>query len=292
MFLLPGCLGVNLTSSQRNGGAEPARGVFPRDCVEELPANPVPVPQGQTPIPRNVHETIREEDEDEAPVVAGQSGGANLQRAPTLPPLDMGANNRFSIGGASTKAASKRGSVAITPAALKSSTSAGTLNNRQSLTVPANVALPASEHGGSDTEDVGDDAYGGFATTPSPMQASFPPNIQVSNAASAGEAGNSQDSAANHRASNRLSTVSEGNRRLLDEFPSTPRTAASPNMPGSEVTTASPSPAVQTFGQDAAGSNPQRLSVAGSVAGSASASIRSAQNLKRTSSLIASKDAE
>jgi len=292
------CLGVNLSSTKRNGGGEPAKGVFPRDCVEEMPAGRAVSPAASAPAPqqqpRNVHETIQEEDEDANEDTAIVSQAATLQRAPTLPMLDMGEQTRFSMGGASTKTAQRQ---SVAGSALRSSTNG---NNRQSLSVPANTALPPSEFGGSDSEDTVEDAYGGFASSPSPLNPNFPPNVQIVDPAGAvpsslspgtGQFGSSQHIAdyASHLEGNdpharsmtgntdasRLSAVSDGNGRLIDEFPSTPRTAASPNMPSSAG-----------LHYTGAATPSQRLSVAGSPAAG------SVRNVKRTSSLIASKDAE
>ena len=226
------CLGCNLDSTKRDGKPA-ARGVFPRDCVEEM----------------------TETDEDK-PI---SSGNGDLQRAPTLPPLDMGNSSRFSMSSNSAP------------------NSAVQQDKRMSK------RLSRVQPNESEADDEMDDAYGGVAaTSATPTQSAFPPDIQIQShdplpppRPLSHSFGSSQHIAdyASGLDNKRLSVLQEGDENssgILDEFPSTPRTEASPSM----ASQASP-----------AGSA-ARLSVAGIPKST------SARSIKRTSSLIASKDAE
>lgn len=212
------CLGCNLDSSKRDG-KPPARGVFPRDCVEELVEN------------------------EDQPI--RNSAGGDLQRAPTLPPLDMGNAARFSMSSAS-----------------------GTQDNKRASKRISRIAPKPND---SEADDEMEDAYGGVmaASSATPTRTAFPPEIQVQQHDAMPVSSFEDD----HQQQTRLSVLQEGDEdasQLLDEFPSTPRTEASPSM-GQQA-----SPAGSTA----------RLSVAGIPKST------SAQSIKRTSSLIASKDAE
>lgn len=149
------CLGVNLDSRKRDGLNEPKRGVFPTDCVEKYGQSSNSTATSGTKI-ANVAgkeqqlETLEEKDEnseqmDDVPL---NSGPTELERAPTLPPLEMGEPTSFTIDASSENRASqisKRNSK----------------DHRQSV-----VVLQEEE-----------DAYGGLTTT-SPINAQFPPNDQ------------------------------------------------------------------------------------------------------------------
>lgn len=224
------CLGCNLDSSKRDG-KPPARGVFPRDCVEEMTAEDQPI----------------------------SSGTGDLQRAPTLPPLDMGNSARFSMSSASGPAA------------------------QQDKRLSKRLSRAAVQPNDSEADDEMEDVYGGVASSATPTRTAFPPEIQIQQheavpeprrlSQSFGSSQNVADYAVGVDQQKRLSVLQEGDEeasQLLDEFPSTPRTEASPNM-----------------GQQASpAGSAARLSVAGIPKSS------SAKSLNRTSSLIASKDAE
>jgi hypothetical protein len=112
-----------------------------------------------------------------------------------------------------------------------------------------------------------EDPYGGVATSASPNTASFPPDIQVNAAPLAVKRTSHQFGSSQHIADyasqigddRRLSTLDEENSQLIDEFPVTPRTATTP------MSTSSPK---------------------------SSARLSTAQSIKRSSSLVASKDAD
>jgi len=239
------CLGCNLDSPKRGGGGAPARGVFPRDCVEELV----------------------ETDEDK-PI---SSGNGQLQRAPTLPPLDMGNTSRFSMSSNSAATAA----AAAAQAAQQQDKRASKRLSR------------AQQPNDSEADDEMEDAYGGVASSATPTRCAFPPDIQIQShdplpparplSYNFGSSQHIADYASgladdNNNSHKRLSVLQEETEHsgILDEFPSTPRTEASPSM----VSQASP-----------AGSA-ARLSVAGIPKST------SARSIKRTSSLIASKDAD
>lgn len=297
-----GCLGCNLTSSQRDG-KPPARGVFPRECVEEYveqkgsakapsisSAANVALPDSRSPSravadgdDEMAEEALINEDEP----LAGAHKPANLERAPTLPPLEM---SRFSFG----DSASQNGDAQQQQQRSESRLSQKTLKKRQSSAARSAAAK-------IDEEVSIDDIYGGVApgtAAPSPAAATFPPDIHVSSSESVPAMPSLPSSSAEQSLSashSRMSTLTEETAQIIDEFPSTPRTATSPaaNSPAARL-----SVSVNDLQQQQQPQN-NRLSVASQRPLSQSLSSsqqqqqrRSISSVKRTSSLIASKDAD
>lgn len=303
------CLGCNLTTSERDG-IPPTKGVFPRDCVEEWTLELETMMNGTTPgegINDNTQggqlAPVMEGEEQRPTSVASDiplnmNGTTDLQRAPTLPPLDMGDNSRFSMTSANNN--NKRMSHISN-------------NNRPASLIPGNVPLPASIKspvsatsvplpGGAEEEDI----YGGVSDDlVSPVSKTFAPDIQVSSneeriangemMGSVDAGGNKRDSvpqfgssyhiadyasrigdedasaAATTAASpaamnNRLSTLDEESSlsNANEEFPSTPRTmsaaTASPRFSGVPPLSATGGGSAFTPRSPAASSN-GRLSV-------------------------------
>lgn len=328
------CLGCNLSMAEREGTQQPARGVFPRDCVEEwtpelermmngTPANDGNVQMNEGPL-ATVNEEARPTSVNSDIPLNAQ---ADLQRAPTLPPLDMGDNSRFSMVSANNN--NKRMSHLSN-------------NNRPASLVPGQIPLPASikspvsataiplPGGDGDEQDL-DNIYGGVSDdVTSPVSKTFAPDIQVSSNDEKADTNVSdvqkkresvpQFGSSYHIAdyasrlgddevadAKRLSTLDEEENNTNDEFPSTPRTTisnntASPRFSGVPPLAATGSGASEAGSRSPAPSANARLSVAGSmnnnnnnrlsVNSAMMPSSQSVKSLKRTSSLIASQDAE
>lgn len=323
------CLGCNLSMAEREG-VPPARGVFPRDCVEEWTPELEKMMNGVTPGEEQSNTglaTVMEEGQQRPTSVNSDiplNAQADLQRAPTLPPLDMGDNSRFSMTSANNN---KRMSHLSN-------------NNRPASLVPGQIPLPASIKSpvsataiplpAESGDEVEEDIYGGVSNDlTSPVNKSFAPDIQVSsndeqNAANAkresvaqfgssyhiadyaSRLGDENENDATNAVEKRLSTLDE--ETTNDEFPSTPRTTisnatASPRFSGVPPLSATGDNNNNMSGSRSPAASSARLSVAGSminnnnnnrlsVASAMMPSSQSVKSLKRTSSLIAPQDAE
>lgn len=178
------CLGCNLTTAEREGnGTAPARGVFPRDCVEEWTPELDRMMNGQeegngltTPLMEEAAAGANEQQErptsTSSDIPLNTNETTDLQRAPTLPPLNIGDNSRFSMTSANNN--NKRNSHISN-------------NNRPTSLIPGNIPLPASiksplsataiplpEEESEEEQDI----YGGVSMV-SPVSKTFPPDIQV-----------------------------------------------------------------------------------------------------------------
>lgn len=260
-----------MTSAVRDG-AEPARGVFPRDCVDLfVPSSNTNNPLTPPGAASRTFGTIAEENEDEDQPL-NTNGGAGLSRAPTLPPFET---SRFSMGDSTQQRNSMVGAGNANRQSLAVPNQAQAPNRQSVLGSPQphQVPLPASRgvsmlssaplSPSRVSEDVdAEDAYGGLGSSgPTPTSPAFPPNIQVSPSPAVPQP--------KHASAMTTATTEEHTGDLLDEFPSTPRTEH-----GGGAGSQQPTPVNGGF---------ERLSMPKSA---------SNRSLKRTSSLIASKDAE
>lgn len=348
------CLGCNLSAAMREGQQPNAnaapRGVFPRDCVEEwteeldamMNGIPLSEQQQQQGLPTVTEENAQDGNRpistnSDIPINNDQS--VNLQRAPTLPPLDIGTDNsRFSMtsnNGNGNNTNNKRMSH------ISNTNRPASLIPGQNVPLPASIKSPVSaraiplplEEAGENEEM---DIYGGVSEdVTSPVGRSFPPDIQVSSTAPTANKGDEGANATNNKRDSvpqfgssyhiadyasrigdeaeaspnsandkRLSVLDEEASNAAtsvnsDEFPSTPRTisqaTASPRFSGVPPLSATGIP------KSPASSSNARLSIAGSTMTNntnnndknrLSVAAPSVKSVKRTSSLIASKDAE
>lgn len=215
---------------------------------------------------------------------------ADLQRAPTLPPLDIGNASRFSMGAAANTRLSYASQNTVRAGPEDTNRKSLGNNSVKTTSRPFETNLTPLQNHSDDFLEANSDAYGGFSSA-SPLTTAFPPDIQVSGSPAqpnttsfsghhhqfgstqhiadyASQLDEQQDQPGNQ---NRLSTLEEANGHIIDEFPSTPRTAVSPNDMASKRSSS-------------------RLSVLGGKNGISHST--SGNSIKRTSSLIASKDAD
>lgn len=215
------CLGVNLSSSQRDNAIPQQqqavhKGVFPQDCVEEWSQELEDMMLGQAVAGAGaggngalatVAEGAEDEQQQQQEMLSpganyGHNGqlrptsvnsnmplaeNANLQRAPTLPPLDMGDNSRFSMtsGGGNNNNNKRISHISNTsgrPTSLIPGYSAAGIPLPASIKSPmsGNASLAASRKDDDDNESL--DPYGGVAAAgdlTSPTTRGFAPDIQV-----------------------------------------------------------------------------------------------------------------